>query len=486
MKTRQNKLRKPRRDKEVVPEASVGGILASTAIGAGAGAIGGGGVLSLPGALIGGGVGLATGLWDHFKEKKQERAEAKANLALGAASGGVQAGAGGSFNNFTDMWAARNGGVVPGGTEVSVEKKEVSMDPQDGSMKTFNEAPHPNDNVTSFKPGTFIFSDNPAMVMPNGLTPAKNADKLKLSKAPSQKVLDNPNSSTLARKSAERNVYNIDRQIGRIMGFQLDKTQQLGASNKIKTGSVEEATWGTFIKTAGTFLKSDAGKQTINAATTLLPVAYNAIRGTQKVEQLNPAAFQNPMAYGALDSMRNRTPNMTPALQATDEMYAGASANLRSTSSGRGQYGANTTALANAAMKQKAGIYAQGSQMQNQYLGEYGQMQGAIGQKMADTNLLISDLNARNQAAGRNYGAAAAGQLSQWSQIQQQMNNQKSMDAVRMKSLKGYLDLFNTHLGVTEPTGASSVNAPSIGYGYPVSDMSWGNQMAGRDLPYNN
>jgi hypothetical protein len=485
MKTRQNKLRKPRRDKEVVPEASIGGILASTAIGAGTGAIGGGGVLSAPGAIIGGAVGLATGLWDHFKEKKQEKAEAKANLALGAASGGVQAGAGGSFNNFTDMWAARNGGVVPGGTKVSVEKKEVSMDPQDGTMKTFNEEAHPNDNVTSFKPGTVIFSDNPALTMPNGLTPAKNADKIKKLKDPAQKVLDNPNSSTLARKSAERNIANADRELGRILGFQVEMTQKMGAANKIAPGTVEEATWGEIVKATGTFLKSDTGKQTINAGLTLLPMAYNTIKGTQKVEQLNPAAFQNPMAYGALDSMRNRTPNMTPALQATDESMAAANANLRATSTGRGQYGANTVALANAAMKQKAGIYAQGSQMQNQYLGEYGQMQGAIGQKMADTNLVISDLNARNQAAGRSYGAAAAGQLSQWSQVQQQMNNQKSMDAIRMEGLKGYLDMFNTHLGVTPPTGTSTVSTQSTGYGYPVSDMSYSNQMAGRDLPYN-
>lgn len=459
MKTRQNKLRKPRRDKEVIPEASVGGILASTAAGAGTGAIGGGGVLSVPGAIIGGAVGLATGLWDHFKEKKQEKAEAKANLALGMASGGVQAGAGGSFNNYTDMWAARNGGVVPVGTKVSVEKKEVSMDPEDGTMKTFDEEPHPNDNVTSFKPGTIIFSDNPALVMPNGLTPAKNADKLKLAKSPSMKVLDNPNSSTLAKRTAERNIANIDRQLGKILGFQVEMTQKLGADNKIASGSVEEATFGEVVKGIGKWVTSDTGKQVLNTAVQLAPTAYNAIKSRQNVEQLDAAAFQNPMAYGALDSMRGRTYNMTPALQATDEAYAAANANLRSTSTGRGQYGANTTALANAAMKQKAGIYAQGSQMQNQYLGEYGQIQGALGQKMADTNVLISDLNARNQAAGRNYGAAAAGQLSQWSQIQQQMAGQRANDEIRMKELKGYLDMFNTHLGIPPSViGAEDAN----------------------------
>jgi hypothetical protein len=88
-------------------------------------------------------------------------------------------------------------------------------------------------------------------------------------------------------------------------------------------------------------------------------------------------------------------------------------------------------------------------------------MQGAIGQKMADTNLVISDLNARNQAAGRSYGAAAAGQLSQFSQIQQQMKNQKAMDAMRMEGLKSYMDMFNTRLGVNQ-TGPQAISTSNL------------------------
>jgi len=442
MKTRQDKLRKPRSQKEALPEASVGGILASTAIGAGTGAIGGGGVLSVPGAIIGGAVGLATGLWDHFKEKKAEKAQDKANLALAQQSSGVALSGQGSTNNYTDMWTAAYGGVVPGGNpNVELEKNEVTMGP-DGTMKQFNLPPHPNSSRIPLEPGTVVFSDNPKLRMPDGRLPAEAAESLKKAKNASQKILDNKNASPLARKSAERNIYNIDKQLGKILGFQMEKTQELGEGNNMNADGTEVTTWGTLIKGAGKFLGSEAGKQTLQGIATLAPIGYNAIKGTQKVEQLNPAAFQNPMAYGALDSMRNREYNMTPALQATDESMAAANANLRSTASGRGQYAAGAAAMANAGMKQKAAIYAQGSQMRNQYLGEYGQMQAGLGQKMADTNLIVSDINAKNEAAGRNYGAAAMGQLSQWSQIQQQMQGQRTRDAQLMEQFKSWNDML--------------------------------------------
>ena len=443
MKTRQDKLRKPRSQKEALPQASVGGILASTAAGAGMGAIGGGGALSLPGALIGGGVGLVTGLFDHFKEKKQEKYEAKTNAALGQQSAAVSLSAGGSTNNYTDMWQAAFGGIVPGGTpSVELEKNEVTMGP-DGTMKQFNLPSHPNASRVPLEAGTVVFSDNPRLRMPDGRLPAEAANDLKKSKNASQKVLDNKNASPLARKSAERNIYNIDRQLGKILGFQVEKTQQLGGNNTTNADGTQVTLWGDVIK----------------GVATLAPVAYNALQGMRNTEYLNPAAFQNPMAYNALDTMRNRTPNLQPALQSTDEAMAAANANLRSTASGRGQYAAGATAMANAGMKQKAGIYAQGQQMQNQYLGEYGQMQANLGQQMADKNLVVSDLNARNEAAGRQYGAAAAGQLSQWSQVQQQMQGQKANDAMIMPKLMEYFDMWSSKMRTpgSGPQGPQSV-----------------------------
>jgi hypothetical protein len=299
--------------------------------------------------------------------------------------------------------------------------------------------------------------------MPDGRLPAEAADGLKKVRNAAQKILDSKNSSPLARKSAERNILNIDKQLGKILGFQVEKAQQLGGNN-VNADGTEISTLGTILKGAGKFLTSDTGKNVLSGIAQVAPIGYNMLKAGQSTEQLDPQAFQNPLAYAALDSMNNRVPNMTPALQATDAAVAAGNANLRSTATGRGQYNSGAIAMANAGMTQRAGIYAQGSQMQNQYRGEYGQMQANLGQQMASTNLMISDLNARNQAAGRNYGAAATGQLSQWAQVQQQMAGQRRNDEMVMGRMNNFFDFMSGKLG----GGGTNRTAPQAG----VSNLS--------------
>jgi hypothetical protein len=153
-------------------------------------------------------------------------------------------------------------------------------------------------------------------------------------------------------------------------------------------------------------------------------------------------------------------------------------------------------------MEQKANIYAQGSQERNRYLGEYAGMQGMLGQKMADTNLMVSDLNSRNAAAQRNYNAAAMGQLSQFSQVQQQMANQRRNDTMMLdrfnsffNSLSGKSGVANTMSSVSSNQSLGMPNASRSIAGlnnmvappsYPVDPaMAW--QLQGRtDTLYNN
>jgi hypothetical protein len=206
------------------------------------------------------------------------------------------------------------------------------------------------------------------------------------------------------------------------------------------------------------------------------------------VEKLDPAAFQNPLAYQALDSMKGRRPILDPALQAADTAVAVGEQNLRGVATGRGQYMSGRTALGNAAMGAKANIYAQGSQEYNKYLGELGQMQAGIGQKMADTNLIVSDLNSRNEAARRNYGAAAAGQLSQWSQVQQQMANQKSRDAMLMEQMKGFMDLFGVKSksstgGITREQGFTTPVNKSLSTSNPFVLQPYGGTVPTETFP---
>jgi hypothetical protein len=399
------------------------------------------------------GLGQAMGGLQQFNTDKTssqlKQEQAYNNQVNGTAA--VQSSGGGSFNNYASMWSM--GGVVPGGQpSAELEKNEVTLGP-DGTMKKFDLPPHPNNSRIPLEEGTVIFSDNPKMRMPDGQLPAEAADKLKKQKNAVQKVVDNPNATKLAIATAKRNMANIDKQLGTILQFQMSKAQVLG-------GNTQNAD-GTEIATLGSFLSSESGKSLLSNAAALAPTIYNTFKGQQPVENLNPAAFQSPLAYGALQSMRNRQVNVNPMLASNAESAAVAESNLRNSGMGAGAYRAGVTGIQNARMKANSAVLNQASVQNNAYLGEYGQMQGAIGQKMADTNLVISDLNARNQAAGRSYGAAAAGQLSQFSQIQQQMKNQKAMDAMRMEGLKSYMDMFNTRLGVNQ-TGPQAISTSNL------------------------
>lgn len=465
MKTRQEKrLKQPARYEGGIPQYSLGGILADTAAGAAGGAIGGGGVFSLPGALIGGGVGLVTGLFSHFGDRKRERAEAReeerqrqANLSLGRASGAIQANAGGSFNNFTDMWQAGKGGIVSRGSGKTVElrNKEMLLGPDGTALPTEKlgvNQPHPNNSRVTLEDGTVIVSpENTPQAKAIAKRQKPEIDRL-------NKVLENPKSTQLARKSAQRRLEALKKEYMPLI--MADAQNRMMQGGNPMGGEVPQAGLGDIIRGAGKFFKSDTGKAVlggIGELASLAPVLYNTKRGSQRAEYMDPTLYQNPLAYSALDTFRNRQVNVNPALQAADATMAGAEANLRSSATGRGQYASGRVALANAAMSNKANIYAQAGQEQNRMLGEYGQMQAGIGQKMADTNLVVEDLNARNRAAQRNYNAAAAGQISQWAQNRQLMSNQRARDNMMMTQYKDWMDMFKQGKGVTPPVSNQSL-----------------------------
>lgn len=444
MKTRREKrLRQPVRYEGGIPQYSLGGIAVSTLSGAGMGALSGapvGGVGAIPGAIIGGAVGLATGLYSHFKEKKLEKAEELANAQSAKQSAAAAISAmGGADNNYTDMWQAGQGGIVRGGSPVKIRNKEMMLGP-DGTTITseqvgVNTPQHTNKGIVPLADGTVIVS-------PENSRQAKvisARQKPEITKW--NKILDNPQSTPLARKTAERRLAILKQEYMPLI--QADAQQRMAKGGTPMGGDdIPQANAGWVVPA-------------LQMGAELAPVMFNAAKSMQRADYMNPAAFQNPLAYNALATMRDRQPNVNPALQASDAAVAGADANLRSTSTGRGQYISGKIGLTNAGITNKANIYAQGQQQRNQYLGEYGQMQANIGQGMAQTNLMVADLNARNEAAQRNYGAAATGQISQWSQVRQQMNNQKERDAQMMETYKGFMELFKSG---SKKTSSSTFN----------------------------
>ena len=357
------------------------------------------------------------------------------------------------------------GGIIPGGQpNAELEKNEVTLGP-DGTMKTFNLPPHPNSSRVNLEPGTVVFSDNPKLRMPDGQLPAEAANKLKKQKSVAQKALDNPNSTRIVRDTAKRKMSNIDKQLSTILQFQLSKTQILGGNTR--------NTDGTEVATLGTILSSESGKSLLNTLGSLAPAIYNTIKGQQSVERLNPAAFQNPMAYGALQSIRGRQVDVNPMLTNNAESAAIAESNLRNSGMGAGAYRAGVTGVQNARMKANSAVMGQADIQNNAYLGEYGHMQANLGNQMADRNLMISDLNSRNEAAGRNYTAAAMGQLGQFSQVQQQMNNQKTRDQQLMPMYQSWLE---------QMTGKGGTSSQSV---VGAADANVGFNMSGVKAKYN-
>lgn len=441
---------------------SLGGIVGGAASGASTGVMLGSvlpGIGNVIGGAIGGGIGLVKGMFDHFKEKKAERQAAAAlnlqRLESSQNSAAVSLNAGGSFNNFRDPWVAANGGVVPGGQVSELAGEEVSMGP-DQSLKKWDLPKHPNNSRIPLEEGSVVFPeklDVPAnsTLRKYGKTFAEAANSIRKQKDIMQKRLDSKSTTPIARRTAERNIYNLDRQLGSLTGALMSEHQRLGIQQPTASDGTPQADWGTIIKGAGKvikgaskFLASDTGMNLAGTVGSLAPTLLNLKRGNEKAEVLNPANFQNPMAYDALQSMSGRQVDVNPIISGIDESAAIASSNLRNSGMGAGAYRAGISGVQNASMKAKSAMYSQADIQNNAYRGELGQMQAGLGQRMADTNLMVSDLNARNEAASRNYGAAAAGQLSQFAQTQLQMHNQQNRDKMLMEQMNGLFNNFKS------------------------------------------
>ena len=75
----------------------------------------------------------------------------------------------------------------------------------------------------------------------------------------------------------------------------------------------------------------------------------------------------------------------------------------------------------------------------NAYLGEYANTLNNLGQQFVQSENMYNDLNARNRAAARNFGATATSQLGKWSQVNRQMQNQYNRDQMTLPFLADFL-----------------------------------------------
>lgn len=182
-------------------------------------------------------------------------------------------------------------------------------------------------------------------------------------------------------------------------------------------------------------------KPSFDSLSGLSPVLYNWVQSRRKPEVEDQVL--NPYSGAINRAMTSRRLNIEPTLAANRRSRAIARNNMARLNPNTGMNLAYGNQLATGEYAQNASVYANRDNVNNQYLGEYANMMNNLGQQYIQNTVLTNDLNARNRAAARNFGATAAGQLGQWSQTKEKMRNEAARDAMIYPYLRNFLAYGN-------------------------------------------
>lgn len=169
----------------------------------------------------------------------------------------------------------------------------------------------------------------------------------------------------------------------------------------------------------------------------LAPTVYNTLQSLRGPEE-EPLVL-NPYAGAVRSTMARRRMNIEPARLANSRSRAISNYNLANINANTG---ANLAARTQAAVDEyasNASMYATKQNADNAYLGEYANTLNNLGQQFVQSENMYNDLNARNRAAARNFGATATSQLGKWSQVNRQMQNQYNRDQMTLPFLADFL-----------------------------------------------
>lgn len=178
-------------------------------------------------------------------------------------------------------------------------------------------------------------------------------------------------------------------------------------------------------------------KPSFDSLSGLSPVLYNWVQSRRRPEVEDQVL--NPYTGAINRAMTSRKLNIEPTLAANRRSRAIARNNMARLNPNTGMNLAYGNQLATGEYAQNASVYANRDNANNQYLGEYANMMNNLGQQYVQNTVLTNDLNARNRAAARNFGATAAGQLGQWSQTKEKMRNQARRDRQILPYLQNFL-----------------------------------------------
>lgn len=169
----------------------------------------------------------------------------------------------------------------------------------------------------------------------------------------------------------------------------------------------------------------------------LAPTVYNALQSLRGPEE-EPLVL-NPYAGAVRSTMARRRMNIEPARLANSRSRAISNYNLANINANTGSNLAARTQAAVDEYASNANMYATKQNADNAYLGEYANTLNNLGQQFVQSENMYNDLNARNRAAARNFGATATSQLGKWSQVNRLMQNQYNRDQMTLPFLADFL-----------------------------------------------
>lgn len=169
----------------------------------------------------------------------------------------------------------------------------------------------------------------------------------------------------------------------------------------------------------------------------LAPTVYNTLQSLRGPEE-EPLVL-NPYAGAVRSTMARRKMNIEPARLANSRSRAISNYNLANINANTGSNLAARTQAAVDEYASNANMYATKQNADNAYLGEYANTLNNLGQQFVQSENMYNDLNARNRAAARNFGATATSQLGKWSQVNRLMQNQSSRDQMTLPFLADFL-----------------------------------------------
>lgn len=169
----------------------------------------------------------------------------------------------------------------------------------------------------------------------------------------------------------------------------------------------------------------------------LAPTVYNTLQSLRGPEE-EPLVL-NPYAGAVRSTMARRRMNIEPARLANSRSRAISNYNLANINANTGANLAARTQAAADEYASNANMYATKQNADNAYLGEYANTLNNLGQQFVQSENMYNDLNARNRAAARNFGATATSQLGKWSQVNRLMQNQYNRDQMTLPFLADFL-----------------------------------------------